>query len=332
MTYNFSVMSELKIGPPPFPNREKYPFVGTTRFRNMTIDIENLDGSVRSGVGPDGKPWKTEFSGALYGEIRHSKGTDGDPVDVYLKNPPDDEANLAYIIHQNHPRNDPDKPGEYDEDKVVLGVSSPDEAKELYLKHYNRKDFFRSLTMMGIEPFKRTIFSDSKGEKIAMIKIATLQDAYDLGVKIAFHMLGLKLAADAPAAARAAAPAAARAAAPAAAPQAGIFETREGWGDIATPGSPSVTPIQMVAGKGSLVERPGGGGTMPRPAEKFVYRPAPRAPMTRERSGQVVAQKTQEPALQPGRGATAQAPVGRPTQPATTQIAATAAPRPAPAI
>lgn len=310
MTYNFSVMSELKIGPPPFPNRDKYPFVGTTRFRNMTIDIENLDGSVRSGTGSDGKPWKTEFRGALYGEIRHSKGTDGDPVDVYLKNPPDDEANLAYIIHQNHPRNHPDKPGEYDEDKVVLGVSSPEEAKELYLKHYNRKDFFRSLTMMGIEPFKRTIFSDSKGEKIAMIKIATVQDAYDLGVKIAFHMLGLKLATDAP--------------------EAGIFRERPGMGGLATRGSPNVVRTQMVAGPRARVEMPGGGGTMMRPPEAVAYNQ--RAPMTRERGGAVVAQKMQAPALQPGRGATAQAPVGMPTQPATTQVAATAAPRPAPAI
>lgn len=284
IAYNSVAMGELKIGPPPMPNRDKFPFVGTTRFRNMTIDIENLDGSVRSGVGPDGKPWKTLFDGALYGEIRHSKGTDGDPVDVYLKNPSDDEANLAYIIHQNHPRNHPDKPGEYDEDKVILGVSSPEEAKELYLQHYSRKDFFRSLTIMGMEAFKRTIFSDSKGEKIAMIKIATVQDAYDLGVKIAFNLLGLKKLSGAP--------------------QAGVFQDRPGFGGLMTRGSPNRIQTQMVAGPMSRVRGPGGNAQM-RPPETV--------------------------SIGPENGANVAAPHGMPTQPAPTQVAATAAPRPAPA-
>jgi hypothetical protein len=160
-------MAELKISPPPFPNREKYPFVATVRYRKMVIDIENLDGSTREGKDPNGKPWKTEFRGAHYGEIRDSKGTDGDPLDVYIKNPPDDGANKAYIVHQNHPRTHPTKAGQYDEDKVVLGVSSAEEAKALYLKHYNRKDFLRSITEMTIEPFKRYIFGENKAEKVA---------------------------------------------------------------------------------------------------------------------------------------------------------------------
>lgn len=160
-------MAELKISPPPFPNREEHPFVATVRFRKMVIDVENLDGSVREGTDPNGKPWKTEFRGAHYGEIRGSKGTDGDALDVYIKNPPDDGANTAYIIHQNHPRTHPTKGGQYDEDKVVLGVSSAEEAKELYLRHYNRKDFLRSVTEMAIEPFKRYIFGENKAEKVA---------------------------------------------------------------------------------------------------------------------------------------------------------------------
>lgn len=160
-------MAELKISPPPFPNREEHPFVATVRFRKLVIDIENLDGSTREGTDSNGKPWKTEFRGAHYGEIRDSRGTDGDALDVYIKNPPDDGANMAYIIHQNHPRTHPKKPGEYDEDKVVLGVSSAEEAKELYLRHYNRKDFLRSVTEMAIEPFKRYIFGENKAEKVA---------------------------------------------------------------------------------------------------------------------------------------------------------------------
>jgi hypothetical protein len=189
-------MPNLTIHAPPFPNRDEHPFVGTTRYRQMTIDLENLDGSTREGKDANGNPWKVKFQGAHYGEIRHSKGADGDPVDVYLKNPPDDGANVAYIIHQNHPRNHPKKPGEFDEDKVILGVSSPKEAKELYLRHYSRKDFFRSLTMMGIEKFKRTVYEKGAEEKIAMVK--TAHEAYvlgfELGAEAALEKLGLATA------------------------------------------------------------------------------------------------------------------------------------------
>ncbi len=161
-------MSKLKIQQPPFPNREKYPFVASVRYRGMVIDIENLDGSVREGKGPNGRTWRTKFNGCHYGELRNSLGTDGDKLDVYIKSKPmDGGANTAYIVHQNFPRNHPTKGGQYDEDKVILGVSSAKEAKELYLRHYNRKDFLRSITEMPIEAFKHYAKGENKGEKVA---------------------------------------------------------------------------------------------------------------------------------------------------------------------
>lgn len=162
----------LPISPPPFPNREEYPFTATVRYKGLIIDIENLEGSVREGVGPKGKKWKTEFNhGAHYGEIRGSKGSDGDKLDVYIKADPVD-TNKAYIIHQNFPGDHPTKAGSWDEDKVVLGVGSTKEAIDLYLAHYNRKDFFRSITVMPLSTFKKVIFDEVKGEKVAQV-IAT---------------------------------------------------------------------------------------------------------------------------------------------------------------
>jgi len=186
-------MAALKILPPPSPNRDKFPFVASVRFGGMDIDVENLDGSTRTGTNASGKTWKTVFAGAHYGEIRGSKGTDKDAVDVYIKNPPDDSG-IVYIVHQNHPGDHPTKAGTFDEDKVILGVKSPEKAKELYLQHYSRKDFFRSLTVMKLSEFKRQIFGESRGEKIAMIK--TAQEAYALGVKLALDLCGLKTAGD----------------------------------------------------------------------------------------------------------------------------------------
>ncbi|RLC88641.1 MAG: hypothetical protein DRJ03_01845 [Chloroflexi bacterium] len=162
---------KLKLSPPPFPNRKEFPFTATIRYKGLIIDIENLNGSVREGTGPGGKKWRTKFDhGAHYGEIRGSKGADGDKLDIYIKDNPV-ESNKVYIIHQNFPRNHPSKAGSWDEDKVILGVGSPQEAIDLYLKHYDRKDFFRSLTVMPMATFKKVIFDEVKGEKVAQLHI-----------------------------------------------------------------------------------------------------------------------------------------------------------------
>lgn len=169
LAYDF-LMAELKLSPPPFPNRDEFPFTATVRYKGLVIDIENLAGSVREGVGPTGKKWKTAFShGAHYGEIRDSKGSDGDKLDVYIMADPV-ESDVAYIIHQNFPGSHPKKAGTWDEDKVILGVGSPDEARDLYLAHYDRKDFFRSMTVMPIRTFKKVILDEVKGEKVALFR------------------------------------------------------------------------------------------------------------------------------------------------------------------
>lgn len=157
---------KLKLLQPPFPNREAHPFVATTAFAGLTIDLENLDGSVRSGKDANGKPWYTRFDGAHYGEIRGSRGVDGDPLDVYIVPEPRDSEKV-FVIHQNHPGDHPTKAGEFDEDKVVIGVSTIEEARKLYLSHYNRKDFLRSITEISLPDFKKYIFGESKGEKVA---------------------------------------------------------------------------------------------------------------------------------------------------------------------
>lgn len=162
---------KLPIQAPPFPNRDEYPFTATVRYKGLVIDIENLNGSVREGVGPNGKKWKTKFNhGAHYGEIRGSKGADGDKLDVYVKAEPF-ESQKVYIVHQNFPGNHPTKAGSWDEDKVILGVGSTQEAIDLYLKHYNRKDFFRSLTVMPMSTFRKVIFDEVKGEKVAQARV-----------------------------------------------------------------------------------------------------------------------------------------------------------------
>ena len=153
----------IEVGPPPKPNRKEYPFVGTIDYKGIRVHIENKRGQTREGTGPGGKKWKTHMV-HHYGEIVGTKGVDHDKLDVYVG--PEPNVREVYIVHQNHPGNHP-KAGKYDEDKVMLGFASPDEAKDAYLRHYDRKDFFRSMTIMPFDQFKKSIYGEVKGEKVA---------------------------------------------------------------------------------------------------------------------------------------------------------------------
>jgi hypothetical protein len=143
-----------KILPPPTPNRKEFPFVGTVKIHGLTVHLENLAGSWR-----EGKGWRTRMKNH-YGEILGTKGTDKDKLDVYLG--PNPKSKRVFVVHQNNP-----KTGLFDEDKVVLACDTPEEAKQLYLAHYDSPKFFRSITEWDLEKFKKAIFGESKGEKVA---------------------------------------------------------------------------------------------------------------------------------------------------------------------
>ena len=149
---------KMKIGPPPKPNRKEFPFTGTIDFRGLMIHVENKPGSVREGPG-----WKTNMKLA-YGEFMGTRGVDKDKVDVYVG--PYRMAPNVYIVHQNHVKGP--KKDKYDEDKVMLGFESGEQAKEAYLAHYNSPKFFRSITTMAFPLFKRAIMTkEVHGEKVA---------------------------------------------------------------------------------------------------------------------------------------------------------------------
>ncbi len=160
-------MANIKIGPPPKPNRAKFPFAGTAEVQGIKINVENLKGSTREGTDASGKKWK-QVMNYHYGEIVRpsTEGVDGDKLDVYLGPSPDSKK--VFVVHQNHPEDHPTKPGEYDEDKVMLGFPTADAAKKAYLSQYNDDSFFRSMTEMDIDQFKKVVV-ENKGEKVAAL-------------------------------------------------------------------------------------------------------------------------------------------------------------------
>jgi hypothetical protein len=161
---------KMKIGPPPKPNRKEYPFTGTINFRGLEIHVENKPGTVR-----EGKGWKTNMKLA-YGEFLGTRGIDKDKLDVYVG--PYRSAPNVYIIHQNFVRG-PNK-GKYDEDKVMVGFESLEQAKLAYLAHYDNPKFFRSATVMAFPLFKRAIMKkEVHGEKVASAYVGEMEKRAD---------------------------------------------------------------------------------------------------------------------------------------------------------
>lgn len=121
-------------------------------FQGLLIDIENLRGSVRHGANHH-----TRMT-APYGYIRNTEGADGDEVDCFVG--PVLSAPYVYVIHTRNPET-----GDYDEDKVILGVESVAQAKELFEENYDRPGFFESMEKMKMEDFKRKL-GTLRGRKI----------------------------------------------------------------------------------------------------------------------------------------------------------------------
>lgn len=149
------------IGPPPANNRAVHPFVGTVRFHGLPlIRLENLKGSTRSGADADGNAWSVTMP-AHYGEFARSEGADGDPVDVFVG--PNRHAPRAYVVHLQNPVT-----GEHDEDKVMVGFQTADDARACFAAAYNRNDLkmgpVRTLTVSELAEWLAE--RENRGQKI----------------------------------------------------------------------------------------------------------------------------------------------------------------------
>lgn len=111
--------------------KERYPKIGGVEIAGIPIALENPEHSTREGVDQDGTPWSITMKDH-YGYIEGIEGADGDELDCFLKpgTQPDWDGDI-YVIEQNNP-----KTGDYDEDKVMIGYGSPEEAKAAYMRNY----------------------------------------------------------------------------------------------------------------------------------------------------------------------------------------------------
>jgi hypothetical protein len=144
-------------------NREKvaYKLQGHTEVGGLRIAIENRKGSVRKGKDGDGNEWRTKMK-APYGYIVGTKGADGEEVDAYVG--PDRDAPKAHVVHQRDKET-----GAYDEDKVILGVKSKKEAKELFLQHYDSPKFLGPISVVTMDRLRELVAKKKKLVKISHV-------------------------------------------------------------------------------------------------------------------------------------------------------------------
>lgn len=135
-------------------------------YQGIPIVVENAEGSARHWGDPNSGDRGTTWMQADYGRIPGAIGEDDETLDVYVG--PDDAAGTVYIVHQRK-KLGPDKFAGHDEDKVILGVSSESEARQLYLAHYDDPRFLGSITTMSIAKFKR-VLAANKGKKLRLKK------------------------------------------------------------------------------------------------------------------------------------------------------------------
>jgi len=133
---------------------KQFPLQGRLSFQGMDIAIENRKGSVRKGTDEDGEKWKTKMF-YPYGYIRGTMGVDGDAVDCYIGDNRD--STKVFIVHQKNPFT-----GKFDEDKVMLGFDTKNQARDAYLAHYDSYEFLGEITEMDINEFKNKVYLTKK--------------------------------------------------------------------------------------------------------------------------------------------------------------------------
>lgn len=130
-------------------------------FQGLEVAIEFPKGSKRPYTDDAGVE-RLKTMHADYGEVRGTKGLDGDAVDIYVG--PEADSDRVFVITQM-------KRGDWkkiDEEKCILGTSSAKEARQLYLSHYNDSRFCGAIKEMSMDQFKEKLATKGvAGKKIA---------------------------------------------------------------------------------------------------------------------------------------------------------------------
>lgn len=129
------------------------------RIDGYDISIENEKGSIRRGKDANGTEWESEMH-SDYGYIRGTEGVDGDHIDVFLSDTP--EQGDVFVVDQYNPD------GSFDEHKVMYGFADSKAALNAYLANYEQGwEQTRRLDVTGVskDEFKKWIQSSKRKTK-----------------------------------------------------------------------------------------------------------------------------------------------------------------------
>ena len=132
--------------------------MGHVKVDGYDITIENPKGSVRSGKDANGTAWSITMNND-YGYIRGTKAIDGDHIDVFLSDTPEEGA--VFVVDQAK------EDGSFDESKVMYGFSSLEEARDAYLSNYSTgwENRILAITEVSKDEFKKWIDSSTRKTK-----------------------------------------------------------------------------------------------------------------------------------------------------------------------
>jgi len=129
--------------------------LGHIRIMGLDISIENPEGSIRTGLDANGKPWAVKMK-AAYGYIKGTVGKDKDHVDVFVKPmTPENWDGTVFVVDQKKPGN-----GHFDEHKVMIGYPDLAAAEKAYRNSYTKDwDGIRAITPAPLSEFKQWLAS-----------------------------------------------------------------------------------------------------------------------------------------------------------------------------
>lgn len=133
------------------------------RLHGLDIAVENPAGSIRSGMGRDGKPWSVRMP-AHYGYIKRTEGADGDHVDVHVG--PHLHSPHVHIVDQKDAET-----GKFDEHKAFMGFEHPHQALNVYHRGFSDgKSHLRmgGMVTMHVDDFKKWVKNKTKTRKPAI--------------------------------------------------------------------------------------------------------------------------------------------------------------------
>jgi len=132
--------------------------VDRIQLDGLEISIEVAAGGTRSGTNAKGERWENKVYSS-YGYILGTNSPDGEHLDVWVKKNPK-SGKAVYVVHQLTPDG-----SKYDEDKVMLGYSSADEAIRAFKREaFKPEKMFGGMSEFQIEHFKVVAYQASNSK------------------------------------------------------------------------------------------------------------------------------------------------------------------------